>query len=85
MPVAARPDDGRAARARRCFRNVGRRPRGEEVLRVEGLSLEGTFKDEVSLAPAGEIVGMAGLVGRGPLGDCPSLFGMTRPTAGAYS
>jgi rhamnose transport system ATP-binding protein len=57
--------------------------RGTEILRVEGLGLTGTFADISFSFRAGEIVGMAGLVGAGRSEIAQSLFGITPPTAGS--
>lgn len=52
------------------------RPLGEELLRVEGLSSPGKFKD-VSLALcAGEVAGVAGLVGAGRSEMALAIFGL---------
>ncbi len=55
---------------------------GPEMLRVERLGLRGTFIDVSFALRAGEIVGMAGLVGAGRSEIAQSIFGMTPPTAG---
>ena len=55
---------------------------GGEVLRVEDLGVEGSFADISFSLRAGEIVGMAGLVGAGRSEIAQALFGMTPPTAG---
>ena len=56
-------------------------PPGREVLRVEGLGLDGVFANVSFAVRAGEIVGMAGLVGAGRSEIAQSIFGMTPPTA----
>ena len=53
------------------------------MLRVEGLGLEGSFVDVSFAVRAGEIVGMAGLVGAGRSEIAQALFGMTPPDASA--
>lgn len=55
---------------------------GADVLRVEGLGLTGTFIDVSFALRAGEIVGMAGLVGAGRSEIAQAIFGVTPPTAG---
>ncbi|MDQ0395480.1 sugar ABC transporter ATP-binding protein [Labrys monachus] len=55
---------------------------GPEMLRVEGLGLSGTFADISFSLRAGEIVGMAGLVGAGRSEIAQAIFGMTPPSAG---
>jgi rhamnose transport system ATP-binding protein len=57
-------------------------PRGAEVLRVEGLGRRGTFTDVSFNVQAGEIVGMAGLVGAGRSEIAQALFGMAPPDSG---
>ena len=54
---------------------------GREVLRVEGLGLDGVFADVSFAVRAGEIVGMAGLVGAGRSEIAQACFGMTPPSA----
>ena len=49
---------------------------GEEVLRVEHLTLEPALKDISFSLRAGEIVGMAGLIGAGRTELCRALFGV---------
>ena len=56
---------------------------GEEMLRVEGLSSPGKF-DEISLSVrAGEVVGLAGLMGAGRSELACALFGLERTTRGS--
>jgi len=55
---------------------------GREVLRVDGLGLEGVFSDVSFSLHAGEIVGMAGLVGAGRSEIAHACFGLTPPTSG---
>ncbi len=59
----------------------GRTP-GAEALRVDRLSLEGVFHDVSFSLRAGEIVGMAGLVGAGRSEIAQACFGLTPPTGG---
>jgi ribose transport system ATP-binding protein len=54
----------------------------EELLRVEGLSLEGKFQDVSFSVHAGEIVGFAGLVGAGRSEVLETVYGARRRTAG---
>jgi rhamnose transport system ATP-binding protein len=54
----------------------------KEILRVEKLSLAGQFMDVSFSLRAGEIVGMAGLVGAGRSEIAQSIFGIRPPTAG---
>ena len=56
---------------------------GREVFRVENLGLDGVFSDVSFSIRAGEIVGMAGLVGAGRSEIAQSCFGMTPPTSGS--
>jgi rhamnose transport system ATP-binding protein len=55
---------------------------GREILRVEKLGLVGKFADVSFSVRAGEIVGMAGLVGAGRSEIAQSLFGIRPPSAG---
>ena len=55
---------------------------GKEVLRVEGLSRTGVFKDISFSLHAGEILGFTGLVGAGRTEVIESICGITKPDAG---
>jgi ABC-type sugar transport system ATPase subunit len=57
-------------------------PPGEELLRVEGLSRGPALRDINLSIRAGEIVGMAGLIGAGRTELCRAIFGLDRPEAG---
>jgi ABC-type sugar transport system ATPase subunit len=54
----------------------------EELLRVEGLSGPGGFRDISFAVHAGEVVGMAGLVGAGRSEVARAIFGLDPLTAG---
>ncbi|NUW45125.1 sugar ABC transporter ATP-binding protein [Nonomuraea rhodomycinica] len=56
------------------------RPPGEEVLRVEGLSAPGAFAGVSFSVRAGEIVGLAGLVGSGRSEILEAVYGARRAT-----
>ncbi|WP_280546808.1 sugar ABC transporter ATP-binding protein [Halomonas sp. 11-S5] len=60
-------------------------PIGDVVLSVDRLSLEGVFKDISFEVRAGEILGLAGLVGSGRTNVAETLFGVTPPTSGRIS
>ena len=51
-------------------------PPGQELLRVEGLSRKGVLHDVSFHIRAGEIVGMAGLMGAGRTELCRAIFGL---------
>lgn len=55
---------------------------GADILRVQGLGVRGVFTDVSFTLRAGEIVGMAGLVGAGRSEIAQAIFGMTPPDAG---
>ena len=57
-------------------------PIGEVVLSVRGLGLSTTFSDVSFDLRAGEILGLAGLVGSGRSNVAETLFGVTPSTAG---
>ncbi|HIE9809235.1 TPA: sugar ABC transporter ATP-binding protein [Klebsiella pneumoniae] len=57
-------------------------PIGDVALKVEGLSLEGVFKDVSFELRAGEILGFAGLVGSGRSNVAETIFGVTPATSG---
>ena len=48
---------------------------GKELLRVEGLSKQGAFRDVTFDLRSGEILGLAGLVGAGRTALCKAIFG----------
>jgi rhamnose transport system ATP-binding protein len=56
---------------------------GEEVLRVERLTREGTFYDVSFSVKSGEIVALSGLVGSGRTEIARAIFGIDRYDAGA--
>lgn len=55
---------------------------GQEILRVEGLSRLGYFRNISFKVHAGEIVGLTGLVGAGRTEVAESICGITRPDEG---
>lgn len=57
-------------------------PIGEVVMSVEKLSLNGVFQDVSFELRAGEILGLAGLVGSGRSNIVETLFGITPATSG---
>lgn len=60
-------------------------PIGDVVLSVQNLTLEGVFKDVSFDVRAGEILGIAGLVGSGRSNIAETVFGVTRASSGAIS
>ena len=56
---------------------------GKPMLEVKGLSYGSLFADVSFSVRAGEIVGMAGLVGAGRTDVARAVFGITKPTAGS--
>ncbi|WP_436771103.1 sugar ABC transporter ATP-binding protein [Yinghuangia sp. YIM S09857] len=57
-------------------------PEPAEILRVENLSLRGSFHDVSFSVRAGEVVGLAGLVGSGRSEILAAIYGAVRPTSG---
>ncbi len=57
-------------------------PIGDVVLSVEGLTLEGVFSDVSFEVRAGEILGVAGLVGSGRSNVAETIFGVTPASSG---
>jgi rhamnose transport system ATP-binding protein len=57
----------------------------EEVLRVDGLSRSGVFRDVSFSVHAGEVVGMAGLVGSGRSEIARAVFGIDLAGAGSVT
>jgi rhamnose transport system ATP-binding protein len=57
-------------------------PPGDVVLRVDGLGREGTFDDVSFELRAGEVLGLAGLVGAGRTDVALALFGIAPPDKG---
>jgi ABC-type sugar transport system ATPase subunit len=55
---------------------------GDEALRVEGLTVPGKFEDVSFSVRAGEIVGLAGLMGAGRSEVAAALFGLEQPSRG---
>ncbi|PDT83107.1 sugar ABC transporter ATP-binding protein [Sinorhizobium sp. BJ1] len=60
-------------------------PIGDVVLSVENLTLNGVFHDVSFDVRAGEILGVAGLVGSGRSNVAETLFGVTRASSGTIS
>jgi ribose transport system ATP-binding protein len=58
------------------------RPDAPELLRVEGLALPGAFRDVSLTVHAGEIVGIAGLVGAGRSEVLETIYGARHRSAG---
>jgi ABC-type sugar transport system ATPase subunit len=76
-PVAAYFGGGRQAADANSAR-----PEREELLRVEHLSSEGRFEDVSFSVHAGEVVGLAGLVGAGRSDVAETIFGARERTGG---
>jgi rhamnose transport system ATP-binding protein len=55
---------------------------GEEILRVEGLSRTGYFKDVSFAVHKGEILAMTGLIGAGRTEVCEAIYGVTHAEKG---
>ncbi|MDG4789161.1 sugar ABC transporter ATP-binding protein [Micromonospora sp. WMMD1102] len=60
-------------------------PAADELLQVRDLGREGEFADVSLTVRAGEIVGIAGLVGSGRSELLETIFGARRPTAGTVT
>jgi ABC-type sugar transport system ATPase subunit len=58
---------------------------GTELLRAQGLTVPGKFRDVTFSIRAGEIVGLAGLVGAGRSEVAQTLFGLEAPASGTIS
>jgi len=67
---------------RRADETRGTPPEPEELLRVEHLSSDGHFDDVSFSVRAGEVVGLAGLVGAGRSDVAETIFGARKRTAG---
>jgi ABC-type sugar transport system ATPase subunit len=59
-----------------------RQPLGEELLRVEGLTSPGKFSEISLTVRAGEVVGLAGLVGAGRSEVAQAIFGLDPAATG---
>ena len=57
-------------------------PIGDELLKVEGLSLPPLFSNVTFTLRSGEILGFLGLVGSGRTDVAKAIFGMKKPTGG---
>jgi ribose transport system ATP-binding protein len=64
------------------FPRHGSAATNDELLRVERISLRGKFEDVSFTLRAGEIVGLAGLVGAGRSNVAAALFGIQPPSSG---
>ncbi|MES0002466.1 sugar ABC transporter ATP-binding protein [Mesorhizobium sp. M0051] len=65
----------------RLYPSISQRP-AEIVLATRGISVSGTLSDASIVVRAGEIVGLAGLVGCGRSELCRAVFGLERVTSG---
>ncbi|MGN1007325.1 MAG: sugar ABC transporter ATP-binding protein [Butyricicoccus sp.] len=65
-----------------CFHKCKAQP-GEEVLRVEGLTLKGVYKDINFNVHRREVVGFYGLVGAGRSEIMETIFGVRKPDSGS--
>ena len=61
------------------------RPEGDVVLRIDKLASAGRFEDVSFSIKAGEVVGLAGLVGAGRTQIADALFGLDRAASGAVT
>ncbi len=59
-----------------------RNPIGTKILEVNNLTREGVFYDVSFCVSAGEVLGIAGLIGAGRTEVARCLFGLDRPTSG---
>lgn len=64
------------------FHTSGARPRTEELLRVDKLSAHGRFRDASFRVHAGEVLGVAGLVGAGRSELARAVFGVDQRDGG---
>jgi ribose transport system ATP-binding protein len=64
------------------FPDRGPTPTGDVVLEVDGLSRRGEFADVSFTVRAGEVVGLAGLVGSGRSEILETVYGARRPATG---
>ena len=60
-------------------------PIGEEILRVDGISRTGYFKDVSFSVRRGEILALTGLVGAGRTEVCEAIYGVTKADSGTVS
>ena len=61
------------------------RPEAPELLRVEGLGVRGVFADVSFTVRAGQVVGLAGLVGSGRSEILETVYGARRSTSGTVA
>ncbi len=67
------------------FPERGPSPSGDVLLQVDGLSRRGEFADVSFTVRAGEVVGLAGLVGSGRSEILETVYGARRPSAGSVA